>query len=83
LYFVVGIILRGWVLSILWAWFIATQFGIQEIQIVHAIGLSLIITYLTKTPSTSVNFRDVDMYIGIIILPFIVLGMGWIVKLFM
>ncbi|HEX5446798.1 MAG TPA: hypothetical protein VFW87_23470, partial [Pirellulales bacterium] len=34
-------ILRGWVLSILWAWFIASQFGLPTLGIAQAIGIAL------------------------------------------
>jgi hypothetical protein len=81
--FIAGIILRGWVLSILWSWFIALQFKVQEIQVAHAIGLSLIVSYLTRTPSSSIDFKDIKTYVGIVSLPLVILGMGWIVYKFM
>lgn len=80
---VAGVILRGWILSILWSWFIVSQFKVPEIEIVPAIGLSLVSSYLIGSSSTSTDFKDIKVYIKIIALPFTVLGMGWVVKLFM
>lgn len=46
-----GAILDGWVLSILWGWFMVPVFHLPPITIVPAIGIVLTIGFLTqKTP---------------------------------
>ncbi len=39
-------ILRGVILSYLWSWFVV-PFGVFELSIAHAIGISLIVGFLT------------------------------------
>ena len=41
--------LNGWALSKLWAWFIVSTFGLSALSIPAAIGLSLVVGYLTQT----------------------------------
>lgn len=38
---------RGYVLSILWVWFVVKTFGVEPLSLPSAIGLSLIVSYLT------------------------------------
>jgi len=42
----VGSLFRGFVLAKMWLWFIV-PFGVVELSVVHAIGLSLIVSFLT------------------------------------
>lgn len=44
---VIGSIWRGYVLSVLWAWFIVTTFGAKPISIAAAIGVSCVVSILT------------------------------------
>jgi hypothetical protein len=43
----VGIILRGWVISRLWSWFIPATFGLPSLTVARAIGLSIIVSVFT------------------------------------
>lgn len=43
-----GSIWRGYVLSVLWAWFIVTTFGAKPLSIAAAIGVSCVVGFLTK-----------------------------------
>lgn len=49
-------ILRGWVLSLLWGWYV-TPLGVPAIGVVQAIGLTWLVGLLTATPSRN---RDDD-----------------------
>lgn len=40
-------IIRGLVLQALWGWFIVTTFGLPELSLVEALGLSLVVGFLT------------------------------------
>jgi len=78
---VVVSVVNGFVLSYLWQWFV-TPLGIPAIGLAHAIGLGMIIRYLTKSESNSENTIGsaiVDAFLG----PFVMLGLGAIVKAFM
>lgn len=44
---VVLTILRGLVLQALWGWFMVTTFGLPTLTLVEALGLSLVVSFLT------------------------------------
>lgn len=84
-----GIILRGWVLSTLWAWFLVPQ-GVFPISINVAIGISVLIGLFTqhlvhetvkvnKTSSADLISTITGKTIGG---PLMALLVGWIVTLF-
>jgi hypothetical protein len=92
--FIVGVtfsyILKGWALSILWGWFIVDIFNISPINIPEAIGLSLIIGYLTKEVPDDDGKNDKDMKEVIckgiavgVTYPALAVLTGWVVTLFM
>lgn len=43
---ILGSILRGWVLSILWGWFMVPTFGLPELGVLPAVGMMFTITFL-------------------------------------
>lgn len=86
-------VLNGWVLTKLWGWFIVPTFGLPELGIVPAIGLAIIIEFLTQH-TTSRKSSDDDEYksngqkVAIIIAKDIFIALsylliGWVVSLFM
>jgi hypothetical protein len=85
----VGSVVRGWVLTMLWAWFVVPTFGAQPLEIAPAIGCALVVSYLTHQPGptneSAGNLEDVfGRLIGhTMLVPFIALGFGWIVKQWM
>lgn len=82
-------ILNGWVLSVLWGWFIVPTFGAPSISIVQAIGIALVVSFLTRktdtkdddTRSTKEKFAVAS--IAVFIAPAFALFFGWIVHFFM
>lgn len=48
------LMLRGWTLQTLWAWFIVPVFGLTVLTVPRAIGLSLLISFVTL----QINPRD-------------------------
>jgi len=81
---VVSATMNGWALSILWGWFLVPAFGLPEISIPVAIGVALIVGYLThQQQDTSsedglgeVMVRSAFMAFG---KPLLTLLFGWIV----
>jgi len=78
---------RGFVLSVLWGWFIVPFFGLSPISVPLGAGLSLMIAVLTDT---FIPLRDEDRVETIryacfagIIMPTIHLLLAWIVRLFL
>lgn len=78
-------IVRGFVVSILWGWFI-TPFGLPAISLPLAIGLSLTIGYITsKTADNHKDDRETDWtkFTANLIGPLVVLTLGYVVHLYL
>lgn len=45
----VNIVLEGYVLSILWGWFIVTEFGLQPISMPLAIAMAMMLSLVTNS----------------------------------
>jgi len=83
-----GYVLNGWVLSILWRWYIA-PLGLPAITIPSAIGVSLVVGFLTVRGSSKDHTDDRssedklrDCFTNLaaaIVHPLLVLLIGWIV----
>ena len=79
---------RGYVLSILWGWFVVPTFHLPQLSIVAAIGIAMVVSYLTHQTSMGKDEREGWDAFGYtkaitIINPLIALFFGWIVHLFM
>jgi hypothetical protein len=72
---------RGYVLSILWVWFIVRAFDAPPISIPLAIGVSLIVSFLTR--QWQKEKHATSFVIGMAIFaPAMTLFIGWIVTKF-
>lgn len=78
---------RGYVLSILWGWFIVSLFHVPALSIPYALGISLILNLLThgpeghkKDPTMSDTENMFAAFVYSFILSSAALGIGWIVK---
>jgi hypothetical protein len=81
---VLGSVLRGLTISVLWGWFIVPTFNIAALSIPVAIGVGLILSYITHQEiKTDGDKKVADIIIRTILNPLVVIGFGWIVKLFM
>lgn len=81
----ISAILNGFVLTKLWAWFIVPQFGLVALRIPFAIGISLVVGFLTHQTDTNKeeNKSSFGTQFGLMILrPFMMLFTGWIVQMF-
>jgi hypothetical protein len=79
---VTAIVLRGWVLTYLWLWFIV-PFGAPVLTIPMAIGLTLLVNYLSGAIKITKDEKPIiDVMIEVFASPFIVLGMGYIIHHF-
>lgn len=87
---VITILWSGWVLVKLWHWFVVPTLGFHDLRIPYAIGLSLIVKYLTMEPNikkpdekqsaTQLLFEGVGVAL---MKPAVALLVGWIVQLFL
>lgn len=80
-----SVLLRGFVLSILWGWFISPVFNLPNLSILQAIGISMVIAMFTIT-YTVAKEDDKDKWkpaVMSIMYPLLSLAIGWILKGFM
>jgi len=45
----VGLVLHAWVLMQLWAWFMVPIFGVNLLGLPHAMGIGLLVFFLTHS----------------------------------
>jgi hypothetical protein len=85
---IVGLMtLRGWVLTYLWKWFIV-PLGMPQIGVAHAIGVAVILAYITHNSYVKDRFdgeehEHVLRIAASLFLLFMVWLMGFIVSFFM
>ncbi len=82
---VIGSLMNGWALSILWKWFVIPIFTLPSLSIIQAIGVSMVVGILTSHSSTIDSSKEwteiINTYIGrAIVYPIMVVGIGWIVS---
>jgi hypothetical protein len=75
-------------LSWLWLWFVVPIFHLPALNIVQAIGISMVVGFLTMQMSTAKEEDDkskkkINLIADLIFHPFLVVGIGYIVHLFL
>lgn len=78
----------GYVLTILWAWFVVPTFHLPQLSLAAAIGIAIVVKYLTHHVDTHEDNRSWDdkfaVSIGFALLfPLMALFFGWVVHFFM
>ncbi len=83
-YLVLSPVWQGFVLSIIWGWFIVRAFHAPSLSIPLAIGISLVVSMLTyQIPNQEADEKHTSRSIGIgIFYPLLILAMAAIVHLF-
>jgi len=89
----VVIVWGGFVLQILWSWFVSSPWDIRQITLTEAVGIDLIISFLTQqfnwgnwdeSVELSDNLTKTEVrIIHMIIQPALFLFVGWVVTFFM
>lgn len=75
-----ALIAKGYVMSIMWLWFIVPTFDVVEISIPISIGVLFIVGLISHTDSDEIEYNQ-ELAVRIItatIMPFWYLGMGYI-----
>ena len=79
--------LRGFVLSKLWGWFMVPVFGLSPLSVVAGIGVALVVQFLVQYPLDYAKEADPKKSRTTIItglsIPFVTLAFGYIVHLFL
>ncbi len=82
-------IFGGYALSILWGWFIVPTFGAPTLNIAPAVGIALVVNFLTHpSPDKSKEEQDFNKWARKVaargtLRPIVALCLGWVVHLFM
>lgn len=76
-------VIQGFVLSVLWRWFISSQFGVKAISVPVAVGLSVLIGLLTNETdvdpvNTSFSYAVLNGFIQSMVLSSLALIIGWV-----
>jgi hypothetical protein len=87
---VLSAVFNGYALSVLWGWFVVPTFNLPQLSIAAAIGIAMVVGYLTKQEITDPKDEDrsftekmVRATIFAIVKPGFALLFGWVVHLFM
>jgi len=78
-------ILNGYILSILWKWFVMPIFNVSELTTPQAIGIAMTANFLSKSKNyNSTNDKKITMtdLVLLYLLPILTLVTGWIVVQF-
>lgn len=79
-----AVVLNGWALSILWRWFIVATFHAQALTVTQAIGVTVVVGYVTHQREVSDKTADWKSSVSAIIAkPLGSLAFGWIITQFM
>lgn len=76
-------IFSAFTITVLWDWFVVTTFQLPALRIPQALGLGLIVYYFTMNQATDPDKDFSDVMGEAIAKPFVFLGLGWVVHLFM
>ena len=82
-------IFNGYALSVLWGWFVVPTFGAPALGVVPAIGVAMVVSYLTyqthdcKKEETTFGETIAKGTMMVVLKPSFALFFGWIVHLFM
>lgn len=81
----VAYLLYGWALHLLWLWFVVPIFGLPVISIGQAIGISMIVSFLTEQyipkPKETKNTVGADV-IGFFLKPVVTVLIALLIKQF-
>jgi hypothetical protein len=86
---VIAAILNGWGLSVLWGWFFVPTLGLPQLGVVQAIGIAMVVGYLTyqhidtQPKDGEAMEKLVNAGITSVIRPVFAVAFGWVVHSFM
>jgi len=79
----VNAILDGWAIATIWRWFIVQAFGVPTLSMPQAIGLGLMVRYLTYRYTGKDDRETSDQIVAALAVPVLYVLLGWTVTLFL
>lgn len=80
---VISTLLGAYALSTLWGWFIVSKFGLPSLGYAEAIGVNMVVAYMThQIPLKGEQRATSELLLIGIMKPLIALGVGWVVLQF-
>lgn len=78
----IAVLWGGYVLSILWGWFMIPVFGLPALTAMQAAGVKLTVRVITYTHRREEEKDDwlITSFVEATILPLVLLGLGWIIQ---
>ncbi|QQG45560.1 MAG: hypothetical protein HYW89_01360 [Candidatus Sungiibacteriota bacterium] len=80
---IVAYLLSGVALKLLWGWFMVPTLGLPVISLVQAIGVGIVISFLTQQHIPRDKDEAKELLIYEVIKPVLAIAVGWVVHLFM
>ena len=75
-------LVQGWVLTVLWGWFVVPTFGVAHLPIAYALGLSATANlFVGAKPSTKDQSLS-DIFVSSFTYTFVALALGFLWSLF-
>jgi len=84
-----GYVWSGFALTILWGWFMVPTFGLPQLALAPAIGVAVVVGYLTHQYRPTEDAKDkkasrmAEGFAFMAMKPALALAVGWIVKQWM
>ncbi|MEK9171051.1 MAG: hypothetical protein AAB789_01925 [Patescibacteria group bacterium] len=80
---IVAYLLNGVALKLLWGWFMVPTLGLPVISLVQAIGIGIVIGFLTQQHIPRDEDAKKELLVFEVLTPVLAIAVGWIVHLFM
>lgn len=78
-----AIAVNGFVLSVMWGWFVVPVFHVPELGLWQVVGLAMVLQlFAGQTSVAREKTEDAGKaFMNVFLLPFLILGLGWLVHL--
>lgn len=75
-------VVRSFIITKLWGWYLVPHFGVDQLPIVIAFGISLLVGYLSPIIHCEDKRKTSEKIAAAVVIPLFVLLAGWVGTLF-
>ncbi|WP_216838401.1 hypothetical protein [Falsiroseomonas tokyonensis] len=72
------LILRAWMLTLMWGWYLVPAFGLEPLRLIYAFGILLILGFLRGRPPSQKDEKFLAAALISLLASAAILGMAWI-----